>query len=113
MRAVRPHTSPYIDFLPLAKKLRDHLRKKQPDRYFVYRVRRPGGVTYDLRTERVPDAWLYNNPENTYELVLGFSDLGDATRALRRLEHGFDRAVSTFKESPPQPWATQQPCRPK
>jgi hypothetical protein len=109
----RPHSSPYIDFLPLARKLRDRLKKKQPDRYFVYRVRRPQGVKYELRPERVPEAWLHNSPENMYELVEGFPNLGDATRALRRLEAGFDRAVSPYKESPPQPWATQQPCRPK
>lgn len=113
MRAVRPHGGPSIDLLPLAKKLRDRMRKEQPDRYFLYRVTRPEGVRHDLRAERVPDSWRYTNPGTTFELLEGFPDLGDAARALRRLEQGFDRAVSTLKESPPQPWATQQPCRPR
>jgi hypothetical protein len=112
-RAVRPHSAPYIDFLPLAKKLRDHIRKQQPARYFLYRVRRPEGLRYDVRAERVPDAWLYGQAGTMFELVEAFADLGDATRALRRLEQGFDRPVSTLETSPLQPWATQQPCRPK
>ncbi len=102
-----------MDLVNIAKKLRDRLKKKQPDRYFLYRVTRPEGVRYDLRGDRVPDSWRYTNPGTTLELLEGFSDLDDATRALRRVEQGFDGAVSRFKESPPQPWATQQPCRPK
>lgn len=113
MRAVRPHGAPYIDVLPLAKKLLDRRKKKQADRYFLYRVHRPEGVRYDLRAERVPESWSYTIPGTKFELLGGFADRDDAARALRRLEQGFDRAVSTLKVSPPQPWATQQPCRPR
>src|SRR5262245_51099190 len=113
-RAVRPHSSPYMDFLPFLKKLRNRSKNKQPDKFFLYRIKRPEGETHVVRTERVPDAWLVAAPGGlTFEYLEGFPDLGDATRALRRVERGFDRAVSNAKESPPQPWATQQPCRPK
>jgi hypothetical protein len=113
-RAVRPHVSPYADFIPLAKKLGGLLKKKPKEKYFLYRVRRPDGVTYAVRTERVPDAWLVVAPGGTaYEFIEAFGSMGDATRALRRLEQGFARTARSAPDGSPQPWATQQPCTPK
>jgi hypothetical protein len=105
-----PHTSTSY---PSRKLLRDLWKKKQADRYFLYRVHRPEGVRYDLRTERVPESWSYTNPGTKFVLLGGFADRDDAARALRRLEQGFERPVSPLEASPSQPWATQQPCRPR
>jgi hypothetical protein len=112
-RAVRPHPAPYIDFIPLVKALGKKLKKRQPDRYFLYRIRSPERTTLVVRPERVPDSILQATPGTSYELVRGFSDLEDATRALHRLERGFDTAVSRTPDLPPQPWTTAAPCRPE
>jgi hypothetical protein len=112
MRAARPHPSPYADFLPLLKAVKGALKKKQPDRYFLYRVTGPQGVRHVVRPERIADALLYAVPGTQFDLIDAFPDLDDAVRALRRLERGFDTAVSRLPTNPPQPWATETPCRP-
>jgi len=112
MRAVRPHASPSIDVLPLLGALRKALGKKKDPRFFLYRITRQGKVSYDVRSERVSDA-LLGQPGVQFELLEGFSDMGDATRALLRMERGFDRPVPSSSASPPPPWVTAQPCRPK
>jgi hypothetical protein len=112
-RAVRPHSSPSIDVLPLLNALRGALKKKEPERYFLYRVARPQGVTHVVRTERIPESWLYSTPGTTFELIETFADMKSATRALRRLERGFDAPVPKASASPPPPWVTAQPCPPR
>jgi hypothetical protein len=112
MRAVRPQTSPSIDFLPLVSALRKAIGRKKEPRFFLYRITRGGKATYDVRPDRVSDA-LLGQPGVQFELLETFSDLDDAKRALLRMEHGFDRPSPSSSASPPPPWVTAQPCRPK
>jgi len=110
-RAVRPHLSPSADFLALGKWIKGKAQKgKGPDRYFLYRVGTPKGVSYSLRAEPVPDA-LLGVAGTTFELVATFPNQGSATRAWQRLEQGFESPTPTGSASPPPSWATS-PCRP-
>jgi hypothetical protein len=110
MRDARPIPSPYADFLPLVNLLRKAIDKRKAPRYFVYRATRGEEVTYALREGPMPASMLYAVPGTRFELVEGFVRLGDARRALRRLERGFGRAVPRSDASPPAPWMTAQPC---
>lgn len=110
-RAVRPHPSPSADLLALGKLIAGKAKGKGPERFFLYRVRRGDGVGYALREGRMPDSEFYNTTGASFELFETFSDVSQATAALRRMERGFDTAVSPDTRSPTPPWATS-PCRP-
>lgn len=112
MRAARYHPSPYADFGTLARALAQRVKAPQPSRFFLYRVRRADGLTYAVREGPIPQAWRFNTPGTTFELLEGFPDLKSATAAWRRLERGFATAVPTVDASPPPPWATTV-CRPR
>lgn len=109
-RAVRPHPSPYMDYVPVAKWLAGKMKGKQADRYFLYRVRRLDGLGYTLREGRISDSEFYNTTGASFELLEGFPDAKQGTIALRRMERGFDTTTSP-DALPVQPWATS-PCRP-
>jgi hypothetical protein len=111
-RAVRPHPSPYADFVPLAKAIAAKLKGKGTPRYFLYLVRRPSDVTFIVRDGRISDAEFYNTTGATFELIEGFSDATAAATALRRMERGFETPVSETSAAPVPPWSTA-PCRPK
>jgi hypothetical protein len=98
---VRNLLGPYFDLAALVRLL----KKKGPDRYFLYRVRRSGDVSYWLREDRIRDALLLTAPGVTFELVTAFPDLGSATEGWRRMERGFKTA------RPPSAWV-MIPCRP-
>lgn len=113
-RAARPHPSPSIDFVPLLKALGGALgKKKQAERFFLYRVRSANRTTYLVRTERIPEAWHFATPGTTYEFVEAFADLDSAARGLRRLERGHARAEREDPGAPPPLWVTATPCRPR
>lgn len=112
-RAVRPHPSPYIDFLPLAKLIAGKAKGKGPDRFFIYRVRRGDSVGYTLREGRMPDSEFYNTSGASFELFEAFSDVTQATDALHRMERGFHTAANPDpRSSPIPPWATSPCLRP-
>jgi hypothetical protein len=112
-RAVRPHVSPSADLLSLFKAVGKGLGQKKKDpRFFLYRITQGGRVRYEVRPERVTGA-LLGQPGAEFELLEGFSDLGEARRALLRMEQGFARPVPSSSAPPTPPWATAQPCRPK
>jgi hypothetical protein len=98
---VRHLPGPYFDLAALVRLFKE----KGPDRYFLYRVRRSGDVSYWLRDDRIRDALLLTAPGVTFELVAAFPDLGSATEGWRRMERGFETA------RPPSAWA-MIPCRP-
>jgi len=110
MRTVRHLPTPYWDLAALVGALAKRLKEKGPDRYFLYRVRRAGGVSYWLREDRISDATLFNIPGTTFELAATFPDLDSATKGWRRMERGFETPRPTVSASPPPPWATI-PCR--
>jgi hypothetical protein len=112
MRTVRHLPTPYIDLAALAGALAKGLKEKGPDRYFLYRVRRAGGVSYWLREERIPAAWLFNTPGTTFELAATFPDLDSAAKGWCRMERGFETPKPTASASPPPPWMTTS-CRPR
>jgi hypothetical protein len=111
-RAVRPHLSPSADFLGLAKAIAAKLKGKGNPRYFLYLVRRTNDVTFIVREGRISDAEFYNTVGVTFELIEAFPDSKGASAALRRMERGFDTAVSEIAAAPVPPWSTS-PCRPK
>jgi len=80
MRTVRHLPTPYWDLAALVGALAKRLKEKGPDRYFLYRVRRAGGVSYWLREDRISDATLFNIPGTTFELAATFPDLDSARR---------------------------------
>jgi hypothetical protein len=110
---VRPHPSVSVDFLPLLRSLWGALgRKKGAERFFLYRVESQGRVSFVVRADRVPDSFAAI-PGVTYSLVEAYPDLGSAAAALRRLEQGFARPERNDPGTPPPPWATATPCRPR
>jgi hypothetical protein len=111
MREVRNHMAPSADFLALGNYLLGKLVKSRPpDRFFLYRILRPTGVTYTLRPDRLPVSLMYQTTA-VFELVESYADLETATRAWRRLERGGDPRVPRDPASPMPPWVTA-PCRP-
>ena len=111
MRAYRPHPAPYLDFAALGAALAKKFGPKGPPRYFLYRVSRPGGVSYSLREDPMPAYWSGNVPGATFELVEGFETLQDAVTAWRRVHRGEKRLLYPGAERLP-PWVTAT-CRPK
>lgn len=113
MREARWHPSPSVDLAAVVKLIGELLKggKDQPERYFLYRLRRKDGVSYILREGRAPDMLLYASPETRFELVAGFPDIDSGTRALRRLERGFATPVGP-STPPPAEWQTST-CRPR
>ncbi len=112
MRTVRHLPTPYYDLAALTGAVARRLKAKKPDHYFLYRVRRAGGVSYWLREDRISDVLLFNTPGATFELVATFPDLDSAAKGLRRMERGFETPTPTVSASPPPPWVTI-PCRPR
>jgi hypothetical protein len=112
-RAVRPHPSPYVDLAALAQVLMGKLKGKGKgaDRYYLYRVRRGGEVSYALREEKVPESSRQAIAGTTFELIETFDDLKTAAAAWRRLERGFEGPLPTTSASPTPPWVTAN-CRP-
>jgi hypothetical protein len=110
MRTVRHLPTPYLDFAALAGALTRRLKEKGPDRYFLYRVRNAGGVSYWLREDRISDALRFNTLGASFELAATFPDLDSATKGWRRMERGFETPRPTVSASPPPPWVTI-PCR--
>ncbi len=115
-REYRHHPEPYLDFAALigalAKKIDSKRSKADPASYFLYRVHAGNRVTYSLREDKIPDAWLFDLPGTTFELLATFSDPGQATAALRRAERGYAQIDPKAAPSPLPPWATAN-CRPR
>lgn len=116
MREHRPHAPPTADLMALAMalagKVMTKVKGKQAPRYYLYAVRRGNVVNYALREERVPDAWFYNFPGVSFELVESFADQDTAVRAWRRMERGFGTPVAPKVDALAPQWATA-PCRPR
>ena len=116
MREHRPHAPPTADLMALAMalagKVMGKVKGKETPRYFLYAVRRSSTVNYALREERVPDAWFYNFPGVTFELVESFASKDTAVQAWRRMERGFGTPTAPKVEALAPQWATQ-PCRPR
>lgn len=116
MREHRPHAPPTADLMALAMalagKVMNKVKGKQAPRYYLYAVRRGNVVNYALREERVPDAWFYNFPGVSFELVESFADQEAAVRAWRRMERGFGTPVAPKVDALAPQWATA-PCRPR
>ncbi len=111
MRAYRPHPSPYLDFAALGAALAKKFASKGPPRYFLYRVRQPGGVTFSLREDPIPAFWAVNVPGASFELVESFETIQDAVIAWRRVHRGEKKLLYPGGERLP-PWVTAT-CRPK
>jgi hypothetical protein len=119
MRGARPHTSPTGDLLALVSALAGQVGKfvkskdkdPAPPRYYLYKVVRKDAVSWALREDRVPDAWFYNFPELSFELVDTFSNKDTAVRAWKRMERGFATPVAPKVESVPS-WVSVN-CRPR
>lgn len=111
MRAYRPHPAPYLDFAALSVALARKVGSKGPPRYFLYRVRQSGGVSYSLREDPIPAFWSLNAPGTSFELVESFETLGDAAVAWRRVHRGEKKLLYPGGEPLP-PWVTAT-CRPR
>jgi hypothetical protein len=107
MRRVRP--GPYLDYLAIARAIRDAVRRAGPDRYFVYRIHTPRGPTYVVQEGRIPAPALYA-PGATYELLDAFPDKESAVFYWKQLERG-DKGRAPSDAAPPPPWLTSN-CRP-
>jgi hypothetical protein len=110
-REARPHMSPYVDMVALAKLLAGLGSKgKGPERYFLYRLNRGETAVFTVREARLTSAEGMA-VGGTFELVETFADLGSAVRAWRRMERGFGTPIGS-DAAPPPPWATTT-CRPR
>jgi hypothetical protein len=116
MREHRPHAPPTADLMALAMalagKVMGKVKGNETPRYFLYAVKRSNAVNYALREEKVPDAWFYNFPGVTFELVESFPDRDSAVRAWRRMERGFGTPTAPKVDALAPQWATA-PCRPR
>jgi hypothetical protein len=114
MREARWHPSPSADFEALILKLVAEAfkgRKRGEDKYFLYRVKTKGEVSYVLREGRIPESLLYSTPGTTYELLRSYADTKSGVKALRRLERGFPTPEGSTVP-PPADWQTST-CRPR
>jgi hypothetical protein len=111
-REFRPHQAPSLDFVALARAFAEKFKGKGPDRYYLYRIHRRGGLSYTLRDEPMPASELYGAEGASFELVDSFSDIDSARRGWERLERGFETTARADPGSPVPLWATS-PCRPR
>jgi hypothetical protein len=109
MREMRHHAPPYLDYIAVARLLVKALKKRGPDRFFLYRVRAPDGESYVLLESRLPAEALYK-PGATFDLVDAFDERKPAVRAWRARERG-EAVVPASDATPPPPWVTTT-CRP-
>jgi len=98
--AGRPTTSPSVDFMAVARAIGEKLRKKGPDRYFIYRIREGERVHHSLRDGPVPSDWLSGVNGTLYELVAAYPDREEAVRALHHQEQGAE-AQTMLRPCPP------------
>ena len=87
MAPFRPHGPPGGFSVDITRLIRD-LKNSGPERYFLYRVTKPEGVSYLIHEGRLPWSQLMQ-PGATLEPIAGFADRGTATRAWRRMERGY------------------------
>jgi len=102
MKPYRPNAvSPSLVSVDVLKLIAG-LKKMGPDRFFLYRMSRPEGVTYILNDGRLPVSQLLL-PGAVLEPIAAFPDRATAVRAWRRMQRGFET-----------PEAREvQPCTPK
>lgn len=110
MRAMRPHAGGQgqsANILGLAQLAVSHLTSRSAkERYFLYRVRKPDGVSYLLSEGRM--ASFYAGGVE-YEMVQAFADRESAVRAWRQLERGSSLSADSGNSVPV--WSTGN-CRP-
>jgi hypothetical protein len=109
MRELRHHAPPYLDWLAVARLVATALKKRGPDRFFLYRVRKADGDSYVLLETRLPADALYK-PGATFELLDAFDERKPAVRAWRARERG-EAVAPASDATPPPPWVTTT-CRP-
>jgi hypothetical protein len=113
MAPFRPHTSPTADLLSLAALLLQQAHSVLPKgpvkpRFYLYKVTTAERARYELREDRIPDSWLFNLKNTTYELTDWFTDRDSAVKAWRKYEH--DAVAPAAAASPPPAWLVA-PCR--
>lgn len=93
MKPYRPNAiSPATVSVDILKVIAD-LKKVGPDRFFLYRMTRPDGVSYIVREGRFPESQLLL-PGAILEPIAAFADRATATRAWRRMERGYKTPVA-------------------
>ncbi len=109
MRELRPGPAPYFDVLGVAGAALKKLKRRGPDRFFVYRVKRGDVVRYVVRESEGPKGWQLGPDGATIELVYGFPDRASATAAWRRFERGITKPAP---DASPPPRFLASNCKP-
>ena len=107
---------PYADFIAGAKAILKALKRanrwKGAPRWILYSVRQADADRLVLREGEIPISLRLSVPGATWEELARFHDRGEATTALRRLEHGFETMARQTPGEPPHPYVSIK-CLPK